>query len=151
MLPAAARACTTHGVPVCKKHVDKKIYKFSLACRQIEAHQIVLVQAVCARRLPPGAAVRGWGGEADDGIGRENTAARLTAMLKLRICDGLHQAAVSMRLKAVLLQAAGGFLAVLRCVQRCCSIRRHILQISVLCCSFHSSVTCPPYFKPVSS
>jgi hypothetical protein len=38
MLPAAARACTTHGVPVCKKHVDKKIYKFSLACRQIEAH-----------------------------------------------------------------------------------------------------------------
>jgi hypothetical protein len=26
---------------VCKKHVDKKIYKFSLACRQIEAHTLI--------------------------------------------------------------------------------------------------------------
>ena len=87
--------------------------------------------------------MRGGGGEADDGIGRENTAARLTAMLKLRICDGLHQAAVSMRLKAVLLQAAGVILALLRCVQSCCIIlARHSLNLCavLLAVTIYSSV-----------
>ncbi len=83
-----------------------------------------------------------WGG-AYDGVGRESDAARPTTSLKVMIYDDLYHEFFCMRFRAVLLQAAGVILALLRCVQSCCIIlARHSLNLCavLLAVTIYSSV-----------
>ena len=100
-------------------------------------------QRVCGR-LPREAAVQVvWGG-AYDGVGRESDVATPTTSMKVMICVEFHHEFVCMRFRAVLLQAAGVILAILRCVQSCCSIlARHSLNLCavLLAATLYSSVT----------